>query len=106
LTDLLDGYGFDILACDDLEPAEIVYRSLDARVIIGVEGSHLSHALYPVAASGALLVLQPPDRFAMPYKEAADALGPRFGFVVGPPAEAGFSVDLDEIRLMLDRLTT
>lgn len=106
LTDLLDGYGFDILVCDDLEPAEIVYRSLDARVIIGVEGSHLSHALYPVAASGALLVLQPPDRFAMPYKEAADALGLRFGFVVGHPAEAGFSVDLDEIRLMLDRLTT
>lgn len=106
LTDLLDGNGFDILDCDSLDPAEIVHRSLDARIIVGVEGSHLSHGLYPVAAGGALLVLQPPDRFAMPYKEVADALGLRFGFVVGHPAAEGFSVDLDEVRLMLDRLTS
>ncbi|MCX7644511.1 MAG: glycosyltransferase family 61 protein [Rhodobacteraceae bacterium] len=97
--------GFDILDPSRLEPAEIVRRSLDARVVVSVEGSHLSHAVYTLAGSGAWLVIQPPDRFALPYKEFADCLGMAFGFVVAEPAGAGFRVNLDEIEGMLDRLS-
>lgn len=105
LADLLAGVGFDILDPATLDAAEIAARALEARIVVAVEGSHLSHAIYPMAADGAFLVIQPPDRFALPYKEFADRMEMRFGFVVATPADGGFAVDLDEIRLMLDRLS-
>jgi hypothetical protein len=105
LADRLSLHGFDILDPARLEPAEIVRRSLDARIVVAVEGSHLSHAVYTLAERGAWLVIQPPDRFALPYKEFADCLGMDFGFVVATPAGEGFAVDLDEIDRMLDRLS-
>ena len=57
----------------------IARRDPRARIVIGVEGSHLSHAIFSMADDGAFLKAQPPDRFAMPYKEFADRLGHRFG---------------------------
>lgn len=105
LIDLLTTQGFDILDLNRLDASEIARRSLDARIVVGVEGSHLSHAIYSMADAGAFLVIQPPDRFALPYKEFADRMGMTFGFVVAHPAEGGFAVDPDEVRLMLDRLS-
>lgn len=104
LADRLALRGFDILDPARLEPAEIVRRSLDARVVVAVEGSHLSHAVYTLALGGAWLVIQPPDRFALPYKEFADCLGMDFGFVVAEPAGEGFRADPGEIERMLDRM--
>ena len=104
LADLLVAKGFDIIDLDRMDAAEIARRTLDAPIVIGVEGSHLSHAIYAMADSGAFLVIQPPDRFAMPYKEYADRMGMGFGFVVALPDAGGFAVDLDDIRMMLDRL--
>jgi capsular polysaccharide biosynthesis protein len=104
LIDLLDRHGFDILDCGSLSAFEIARRALDCRVVVAVEGSHLAHGAYTVADGGAFLVIQPPNRFALPYKEFADSLDLRFGFVVGEPEVGGFSVNLDEIRDMLDRL--
>lgn len=105
LIDVLTMHGFDILDLDRMDSAEIARRSLDARIVIGVEGSHLSHAIYTIADTGAFLVIQPPERFALPYKEFADRMGMNFGFVVALPAEGGFAVDLDDILMMLDRLS-
>lgn len=105
VADLLAARGFDILDHTRLEPAEIARRALDARLVVAIEGSHLAHAIHTLADDGAFLVIQPPDRFALPYKEFADCMGMRFGFVVARPAEDGFAADLDEIRLMLDRLS-
>lgn len=104
LMALLSGLGFDIIDPETLEPAEIARRALNAPVVVAVEGSHLAHALFTLADAGAFLVIQPPQRFAMPYKEFADCMDMRFGFVLGRPLAQGFQVDLDEIALMLDRL--
>jgi capsular polysaccharide biosynthesis protein len=104
LAEMLAGMGFDIIDLATTDALSIARRSLGARIVVGVEGSHLSHALYSMADGGAFLVIQPPDRFALPYKEYADRLGLRFGFVVGSAAETGFTVDLDEMARMLDRL--
>jgi hypothetical protein len=105
LIDVLSTHGFDIIDLDRMDSAEIAHRALDARIVIGVEGSHLSHAIYTVADAGAFLVIQPPDRFALAYKEFTDRMGMDFGFVVARPAEGGFAVDLDDILMMLDRLS-
>lgn len=101
---LLASLGFDIIESEKLAPDEIARRTLGARLVVSVEGSHLSHAIYTIDDNGSFLVIQPPERFAMPYKEFADRLGLRFGFVVGKPESDGFAVDLDELQFMLDRL--
>ncbi|HWL58445.1 MAG TPA: glycosyltransferase family 61 protein [Paracoccus sp. (in: a-proteobacteria)] len=105
LAELLEREGFDIIAVEETSAAEILRRALDAPVVVAVEGSHFSHAIYTLAKGGSFLVIQPPDRFAMPYKEYADCMGMKFGFVVGLPSGTGFAVDLDEIKPMLERLT-
>lgn len=105
LCEMLAARGFDILEPSRLAPEEISRRLLGAPIVIAVEGSHLSHAIYSLADDGAFLVIQPPDRFAMPYKEFADRMGMRFGFVVAEPAEGGFVADAGEILSMVERLT-
>ncbi|WP_299204260.1 glycosyltransferase family 61 protein [uncultured Tateyamaria sp.] len=102
LEQLLTKLGFDIVEPVKLTAEEIAQRLLNAPVIIGVEGSHLAHTMYTLADSGTLVVIQPPDRFALPYKEFADRLELGFAFVVGHPAEDGFTVDLDEMKRILD----
>lgn len=104
LAEMLAGLGFAIIDPARLTPAEIAAQALDAPVVVAVEGSHLAHAIYALAERGAFLVIQPPERFALPYKEFADRMGMGFGFVLGRPDEAGFTVDLGEVRQMLDRL--
>lgn len=104
LEEMLGKLRFDIIDPDQMQADTIARIALDAPVVVSVEGSHLGHALYALADGGAFLVIQPPNRFAMPYKEVADCLGMRFGFVVGHPDHGGFNVDLKEIHYMLERL--
>lgn len=101
---LLAGFGFDIVEPAKLEPAEIARRMTDTPLVISIEGSHLAHAIYTLADNGAFLVIQPPDRVALPYKEYADRMDMRFGLVVGHPAPGGFSADPGEIAAMVERL--
>lgn len=98
--------GIVTLDTSRLSAEEIARASLDARVIVAVEGSHLSHAIYSAAESATFLVLQPPDRFAMAYKEYTDRVGMRFAFVVGHPAAEGFTIDVNELNRLLDRIDT
>lgn len=105
LCETLAARGFEIVVPSRAEPEEISRKIMGARIVIAVEGSHLSHAIYSMADNGAFLVIQPPDRFAMPYKEFADRMGMRFGFVVAEPADGGFAADTDEILAMVDRLS-
>lgn len=105
LEAMLESAGFDIVEPSVLSAQEIVRRTLGAGLVISVEGSHLSHVIYSMADDGAFLILQPPDRFAMAYKEYADRMDMPFGFVVGIPVPGGFRVDLPELQGMIERLT-
>jgi hypothetical protein len=57
-----------------------------------------------MADGASFLVIQPPDRFALAYKEFADALDMRFAFVVGVQSARGFQVSIDELRKTIDLL--
>lgn len=105
IVEFLDAQGFEILEPGSLGAEEIAARTLDAPLVISVEGSHLSHAIFSMKDSGTMLVLQPPDRFAMPYKEFTDSLAMRFAFLVGTKTPDGFEVPIDDLRRMLDRLS-
>jgi hypothetical protein len=104
VEDLLRDLRFDIVEPAMLSAAEIARRTLGARIVVGIEGSHLFHAAYTMADDGAFLVLQPPNRFAMTAKEYTDCLDMRCAFLVGRPVGPDFSVDLDELRLLLNKL--
>lgn len=104
VIEYLDALGFEIVVPASLSAAEIATRTLDAPIVISVEGSHLSHAIYSLADRGTMLVLQPPDRFAMPYKEYTDAMDMRFAFLVGEKSPGGFRIRVDEIGQMLEKL--
>lgn len=94
--------GFDILDPTELSVEEIVRRSMDAEIVAGVEGSQLSHGIFSVADEGTFLVLQPPTRFALAYKDFTDPLGMRCAFVVGDQDGEGFTVDLGDLQRTLD----
>ncbi len=98
----LTARGFAIVDPSALSAQEIARRTLDAPIVVAVEGSHLSHGIYTVREGGAFCVLQPPDRFAMAYKEFTDRMEMDFAFVVGRPTEDGFSVDIDDLGRTLD----
>ncbi|KIC41617.1 hypothetical protein RA27_10310 [Ruegeria sp. ANG-R] len=104
LEEVLSAKGFDIVEPAKLSPYEISQRLLDVPVIVSVEGSHLAHGIYSIAAGGTFLVLQPPNRFAMAFKEFTDRAGMQFAFTVGHPAANGFSVDIDDLERTLDLL--
>jgi hypothetical protein len=96
-----------------LEPEKLTARALaselrDSRIVVGVEGSHLSHAVYGLAPGGALLALQPPRQFNACYKVWLDAQDAdlRFAFVVGAPVgeNTDFRVDVSRLQRLLDLL--
>jgi hypothetical protein len=97
----LRGLGFDVVEAAGLSVDEVVRRTMDARCVVSIEGSHKSHCVYTLADKGALVILQPPDRFALNYKDFPDYMGMRCGFVVGTPGEGGFRVPLDELERVL-----
>jgi len=93
-----------------LDPArtgaeEILRACTGARIVLGVEGSQLTNGMLWMDTKGALVALQPPERFCMVLKDWCDAMGTRFAFVVGhqtSPRE--FRIDPDALRRLLDRL--
>ncbi len=83
---------------------ELTTNCLDARIVISVEGSQLSHALYLLKDRGGVLVIQPPDRFFNSHLDWAQQLDMKYAFVVGDLDEDGFSVNIEEFARTLDIL--
>lgn len=94
--------GFRIVDPSALTALEIARQTVDAPIVVSVEGSHLSHVIYSMADDAALVVLQPPQRFSLAYKEYTDRMAMRFAFVVGHPHPSGFSVALDDLERTID----
>ena len=96
--------GFRILDVTRDDVPTIVAGCAGARVVIGVEGSNLAHGLITMQTGGALVTLQPPDRFSGVLKRTTDMAGMDFAFVVGQAEPGGFRVDPVEVERTLDLL--
>jgi capsular polysaccharide biosynthesis protein len=97
--------GFAIVHPERETPRSLAAKLVDARIVVVMEGSAQTHALLAMADGGAVIVLQPPNRFTAPGKDMADMAGLRYGFIVGDPAGDGFSIDpqrLDETIALVD----
>jgi capsular polysaccharide biosynthesis protein len=97
--------GFRVVDCDHASAKEIAVAALNAPIVAGVEGSQLSHGIYAAADRATFLVLQPPARFAMAYKEFTDRVDMQFAFLVGEPSPRGFTIPPDDVKRMIDRIT-
>jgi capsular polysaccharide biosynthesis protein len=103
IEEMLVSLGFDVIDPMALTAAEIAGRTLDTPLVISVEGSHLSHAIFSASDTATFVVLQPPDRLCMTYKEYTDQVGRmRFAFLVGDRSAQGFRVEPDHLQRLLD----
>jgi hypothetical protein len=99
---LMERLGFRVIEPTSLSADEIARLTLDATVVVSVEGSHLSHVIYSMADDATLLVIQPPHRFSLAYTEYTDRMSMRFAFVVGQPHPDGFIADPGDIARTID----
>lgn len=103
LISALEAKGIPIVRAE-IDTPEMLAQLMDSKVVITVEGSQTTHATWTVAKSGALLVLQPPDRFYNPHLEWTRLFDIPYGVVIGEPREGGFHIYPDEVFSMIDRL--
>lgn len=103
----LAGLGFRIIEPERMTAEELVHQLRGSRVVVGVEGSQLAHALYAMASGGVLVVIQPPDRFNAYFKAWLDSQNAdlRFAFTVGKRCgEDDFELEPDRLERLLDLL--
>ena len=89
----------------EVDADALISSCLGARIVISIEGSQLSHALYTLRDNGGLLVVQPPDRFYTSHRDWSAEMDFVFAFVVGDPTKGGFLVDLADLEKTLTLLT-
>ena len=99
---LRDKRGFRIIDITKSDVPTIVKACAGARVVAGVEGSHLIHGVQLLNPGGAILTLQPPNRFCYSYKPKTDRDLQNFGFVIGYNDGDGFRVDPSEVERTID----
>ncbi len=98
--------GFRVVDVTTADVSTLLNVCAGARVVIGVEGSHLIHGLVVLPPGGSLCALQPPDRFCPVLRWTTDMVGQNYAFTVGTPRGEGFHVDVDEVERTLDLFPT
>lgn len=83
---------------------ELLQACAGSRLIIGVEGSQLTHALTIMPPGGSILALCPPDRMTAALKLMTDRLGLHFAFVIGTGTVNGFRITPQEVEATLQLL--
>ena len=101
---ILQSQGFHILDPENSTVAEIVKTLSGARLVVGLEGSHMLHCIYTMAENGGICILQPPYRFNNVLKNYSDCLGMTYGFVTGRACDGGFAIDTSELLQVLDKI--
>lgn len=104
LVEALSARGILVLKAETLAIDELIRQLSGATIVISVEGSQLSHALFNLRDKGGVLAIQPPDRFFNSHFDWARALEMQYGVVIGIAQETGFYVPIDEILKTLDLL--
>jgi hypothetical protein len=102
VVELLASRGVEILQPEREDTAEFISQLLGAKLVVSIEGSQLSHALFTLAEGGGVLTIQPPRHFYTPHKDWADSLGMKFGFIVGDETTEGYRINEDDLLRTID----
>lgn len=96
--------GFKVMDPLKASVSEIIDACAGARIVAGVEGSHLVHGLVTMPPDAALFVIQPPHRVVSVLKLATDRQGQAFAFLVASGGKEEFSVQMNDVERTLDLL--
>src|SRR5262249_3154480 len=103
--EIIDGLvkrGFVVVDITSESLESILGTLLNAKIVVSIEGSHISHYTFTSPDNSGLIVLQPPDRFIALQRAWAACLDIRYGFVVGEIASAGYYFPLADILRTVD----
>lgn len=104
----LQKQNFDIIDIEKVPAKELVKRLWNIPMVIGVDGSALTHAILPLRKFGAMLILQPPKRLNLAFRGILDARNNPFGIYVCQPSLTNphnFSVDsFSDIDFLIEKL--
>lgn len=101
---LREKYRFKIVDVTQNTASEILAACAGAKVLIGIEGSHLFHGLMMLEPNSSVLVLQPPTRFSAVIKNTTDMEDVNYSFVVGIQKGENFYIDFEEVERTLELL--
>ncbi len=100
-------HGLEVVKPLESPARRLVEASLDAPVIVGVEGSQLLNGFPWLAPGGTMLALMPPQRFDLILKGPCDALEATFSILIGDErGDTDFHVDPIAFERRLDEHLT
>ena len=102
IIEILAKKGFIVvdISSDSLE--YILSSLLNAKIVVSVEGSHISNCWFSPHNSSGLVILQPPDRFTAIHRGWVDCTGSRLGMVVGEITNDGYYFSPSDILRTVD----
>jgi Glycosyltransferase 61 len=83
VVDALEKRGVKVIQAEGMPAEELVRVLLGSRLVISIEGSQISHALYTLRSGGGVLAIQPPRRLFNSHMDWTRFMGMRYGIVVG-----------------------
>ena len=102
----LAAQGWTILDISKVTVDELFHHIHGTRIVAGLDGSHINHAILMLPDDGALMVLSPPDRFTSTHMDHARGCGLGTGHVVLEGQNGHYRTSADEIlrtaEMMLD----
>jgi capsular polysaccharide biosynthesis protein len=104
IIERLAAEGFSIIDPMSMSAEAVARACFDAKLIIGVEGSHLSHAFIQLRAGAGMVLIQPPTRFDNPFKDLCDIRGIDYGFVVADAQANGFVQPINRLLETIARM--
>ncbi|MCV2869495.1 glycosyltransferase family 61 protein [Defluviimonas sp. WL0002] len=97
-------HGFRVLDPATSTVEAIIAACAGARVVAGVEGSHLVHGLAVMPPGSALFVIQPPARVTSVLKFVTDRQGMDYAYLVATGPDEAFTASIEEVDQTLDLL--
>ncbi len=102
LTDELAKRGFHIVDVEVANLENVLAILANAKIVVSLEGSHVTHCIYSVPENSGLILLQPPNRFLGFHRGWTAAADVWFGFAVGTEGEFGFCFSPSEVLSTTD----
>ena len=94
--------GFRVIDPSTASMDEIMRVCGGARIVAGVEGSHLVHGLVAMPPGAGAFVIQPPMRAVAALKLLTDRQEQDYGLVVGEGTNNAFTASIDDVERTLD----
>jgi Glycosyltransferase 61 len=103
LLDRFAAEGYAIVDISTTSLSELLGVLNGASLVVSVEGSHLTHALYAMADFGTMIILNPPERTLTTVAGIAPFCGLFAAmFICSPNEDGSFSADVNELLIFID----